>query len=269
MLDTEKIQGQLKKIDFSDIRLLVVALILLMVPVFFFFRVASKPKKVDSTFQEGIRGGKGGFSFVQQSAVARQESPANLFVPPRVEEKWAAAIQGIYQAPAVPDLSSYDPETRMAVEAQYNPELRQANMFINAGQDETAAQILEKMLDVDPENPFLKFLASSKLVKIYERMGKKDLVEKENKRLMEIMKGVPKWGATVGFIQSGVQSLSQSSEMLDKARDDPRIRTYLLEMTQTGKIPQTPEMLQFKSKQILGNITSIADSHPVKSQGEE
>jgi len=223
----------LKKIDPSDVRILAMGLFLLFVPLVYLFLKTAAPQGGFSgtSLRESLNTGRGGFSFVQQQESAGKTGPSgSLYRAAKVDTEWKSAVEAIGNAPLqMPPMEGVSPEAKMLYEADMDPEIRQANVFLNTNRLPEAMQLYQKVLERESDNPMLKFYASSNLCTVYERMGRTDELEKEFRRMIAIMAKLPNLGFKAE-LSRGLESLGMVAQIMDKLRADPNTRLFVQTM---------------------------------------
>jgi len=224
----ENLKSKLKTIDFSDVRLLYIALVLLLIPLLFFSEKAIGPQSgpsgspIPREMAPGV--GKGGFSYVQKTIASHGggggSAPEiqNMFSPPGADKEWESAVNQISQEPVtVPDDPNLTPDGRKILEAEMNPEIRLARDFLERGKYAEAVPLLKKILEAETDNVYLKAIASSDLCAAYEALGKQAELEKEFKRFVQLIESLPKDGGFYAQLSEGLQALASQKDSLGKA----------------------------------------------------
>ncbi|HNV69609.1 MAG TPA: hypothetical protein PKO06_07935 [Candidatus Ozemobacteraceae bacterium] len=247
----DDLREKLSKIDFSDIRVLLVGLVLLCIPLLFLVYIMRAPggggfgmsgarEKLEVT-------GRKGFSFARREAPAQKTgwtggSAGSPFVPSAAESEWNSAVARIeqesYNAPDVPGMT---PEGKMLLEAELNPKMRRAQMFMNANRPKEALPILEEILDNPNSNPVLQLSASSLLCEMYEKEGKTAELAAEFKRLMSLMSKVPKIGGFAANLEYAMKEMSKIPLMLQKWKSDPRGSQQIQDFLTKNNMKVTPD----------------------------
>ena len=234
-VDITDLLRKLKKIDPSDVRILVIGLVLLVIPVALFFFRTRPPEGgfAGSGLRDSLHTGRSGFSFVQQQEAGRGTkggAPPSLYKSAKGDSEWRAAVEAIARAPVeLPSLEGMSLETKQIFAADLDPELRQGNAFLNSGQLPQAQQAYLAVLARDSDNPFLKFYASANLCTVYERLGQMEDLKKEFRRMVALMARLPK----IGFeaeLAKGLGFLSQIIPIMDKIQADGRTRVFVEQM---------------------------------------
>ncbi|RCK79465.1 MAG: hypothetical protein OZSIB_4219 [Candidatus Ozemobacter sibiricus] len=234
-IDTTDLAKKLKKIDPSDIRILVIGLVLLVIPVVIFFLRTRAPEGgfAGSGLRESLHTGRRGFSFVQQQEAdrgGRGPAPASLYKSAKVDSEWRSAVETIARAPLeLPNIEGMSLETKQVFAADLDPELRQANAFLNSGQLAKAQDLYLSVLARDTDNPFLKFYASANLCSVYERLGKTEELAKEFRRMVALMARLPKLGFEAELAK-GLEFLRQIGPLMDKIQADGNTRLFVQQM---------------------------------------
>ncbi|NLI78567.1 MAG: hypothetical protein GX442_19265 [Candidatus Riflebacteria bacterium] len=252
----------LKKIDPSDVRFLAIGVVLLVIPVVVFFWRTAAPEGgfAGSGMRDRLNVGRGGFSFVQKQEAGRGGSrsgaPGSLYKSAKVDTQWSSAIEGIRNAPVqMPaELETASLETKWVFQADQDPELRQANCFLNTDRLKEAMQLYQKVLARDTDNPFMKFYASSNLCTVYERLGMTDNLEKEFRRMLALMSKMPKLGFEAE-IARGMQGLDMIGTLMDKIQADPNLRLFVQQMLHdkglTGRV-NVDTIMADTAKSVIG-----------------
>ncbi len=228
----EDLREKLSKIDFSDIRVLLVGLVLLCIPLLFLVYIMRAPggggfgmsgarEKLEVT-------GRKGFSFARKEAPSQKSgwtggSSASPFVPASAENEWNSAVSRIEQeTPSVADMPGMTAEAKMLLEAELNPKLRRAQMFMNANRAKEALPLLEEILDNPNSSPVLQLSASSLLCDMYEKEGKTAELAAEFKRLMALMSKLPKIGGFAANLEYATKEMGKIPLLLQKWKADPK-----------------------------------------------
>ncbi len=196
---------------------------------------------------------------MQRSVQAQKTPPKDLFVAPKAQDEWSAAILRVAQStPPKVEIQGLSPEGKMYLEADRDPELRQANMLLNNDRTEEAIPLLQKIAEKDTDNVFLKFAASSKLCSIYERMGNKELFEKEFRRLLDIISKLPD-GTLAKTTEQGLRAMAEASSFISNVKTNPEARAvlerFIRERGLAGKV--TPEALIEGMDSTMGKMPGI------------
>ncbi|HOT28163.1 MAG TPA: hypothetical protein PLU72_08225 [Candidatus Ozemobacteraceae bacterium] len=256
----------LEKIDPSDVRVLVVGLILLVIPVIFLVYQSRGPKGGFSsgTVKERLASGRGGFSFIQKSGGGKQVAAA-VSAPPKVDKQWNDVVQRVMSAPPPARMfDGYPPTAKEYLQAQYNPLIRRAGFLFEQGSPVEAVKILQGILEDETDNPFLHFAASHRLCRYYQANGMKDLEEKEFARLLEIMRRIPEMSNIAQYMRGCMEFVRKSPDLIAKYSQDPSVRQYLQEYTGRPGMPVGSRQLMDQTSNILSNLNLLSAPHQAK-----
>lgn len=242
---------KLQKIDFADIRVLLVGIVLLFVPLAYIVHTMRAPSQggfgVSGAREKLEVSGRKGFSFARKEAPAQKSgwmggSSGSPFVPASADVEWNNVIARIEQeAPTIPTLSGMTPEGKMLMEAELNPKFRRAQMFVNADRGAEAIPILEDLLDNQKANPFLQVSASSLLCGIYEKEGKEAELAAEFKRLMNLMTNLPKVGGFYANMEHAMKEMGKIPLILQKLKMDPQGSKAIQDYLTKNNLKITPD----------------------------
>lgn len=262
MSDPER-KNPLEKIDPSDIRVLVVGLILLIIPVIFLLFQSRRPAggfAVDGV-KERLVSGRGGFSFIQKSGGAKPAS-AVLYAPPKTEKQWNDVVQRVISAPPPARMfEGYPPTTKGYLEAQFDPRVRRANLLLEQGTPSEAVKILQELLEEETDNPFLHLTASQRLCRYYQANGMKELEEKEFMRLLEVMRRIPEMNNIAQYMRGCLEFVRKSPDLMAKYSEDPAIREYLQEYTSRQGMPLNANQLMNQTSNYMTNLNLLSAPH--------
>lgn len=259
-------KSPLEKIDPSDVRVLVVGLVLLIIPVIFLLYQSRGPKGGFSsgTVKERLASGRGGFSFIQKSGGGKQAAAA-VSAPPKVDKQWNDVVQRITSAPPPARMfDGYPPTAKEYLQAQYDPRVRRANFLFEQGNQTEAAKILQAILEDETDNPFLHFAASHRLCRFYQANGMKELEEKEFTRLLEIMRRIPEMNNIAQYMRGCMEFVRKSPDLVAKYSQNPAVRQYLQEYMGRPGMPVGTGQLMDQTSNILSNLNLLSAPHPAK-----
>ena len=255
-----KFKFDISKIDPSDIRVLLVGVFLLLVPIaIFLFSLGSGSDDGFSgrNAKDRLVGRKGGFSFNEQKsfgvAMNGPTGPKSIYESKTADKQWAAAAQAAMSNPRrLPTGLGLSPFGRMVLEADMDPDLRMANVFWENGHLEEAVALNKKILDRGSTNPAINFTASSNLCALYEKLGMKEELAKEFKRMIDLMEQLPDMGK--GFqvsLKPGLQALAKIKGLMPKlgldAKFQSALRGSLAENGLSGKLSPGEVMTQMQT----------------------
>ncbi len=265
-MNGEDKKNPLEKIDPSDVRVLVVGLILLIIPVIFLTYQSRGPKGGFSSgnVKERLASGRGGFSFIQKSGGGKQAAAA-VSAPPKVDKQWNDVVQRVMSAPPpVRMFDGYPPTAREYLQAQYDPRVRQANFLLEQGNPKEAVKILQDILEEETDNPFIHLAASHRLCRYYQANGMKELEEKEFARLLEVMRRIPEMNNIAQYMRGCMEFVRKSPDLIAKYSQDPAVRQYLQEYTGRPGMPVNTGQLMDQTSNILSNLNLLSAPHPAK-----
>ncbi len=216
----------IKKIDFSDVRLLMIGVVLLLVPVAFF---ALQMKGSSSDFSSQAMGRdlqvrRSSFNLgpTPGSTVGGGGGGGGGWSAPRPEAQEKAIqneLDQVYRKmmspsssrgkPAVPDLPGFSDADRQMFSAEINPTLGNARGFVAQGDFDQAEQGFRDALAQDPKNPFLQMHVFAGLAGMYQKMGKQDEYEKAFREYLAALGRLPE-----GYAGPMAKNIQQTADML-------------------------------------------------------
>lgn len=237
MSEQKDLRSLIKKVDLSDLKVLVIGIVLLIIPVFFmlFMFNRSGAQKATSSAKDRLGMHKTAFSFQRKAsdhpagkgAVA---APASKPVTP--EKQWEAAFERIASAKTYipPQIKALPPQERKYYEAEMNNEIRMANLLISQGRLDEAKALCDKILQTEHENEFLRFMASGNLCDIYDSRGDVASLRKEFLRYLDLLEGLKINGFEAKNVKAGYMAMNKMLLDFDKIRQDPGVRQHIADV---------------------------------------
>jgi len=251
----------LKKIDFSDIRILLLGLFLLIVPIAVFLliiKTGGDDGFAASGAKERLNVARRGFSFVDHAKKLNDlhaKTTGSVFTPEKANNEWDSVIKRIEETPPViPNLEGLPPQARNIFEAQYNPKLFRAQMFMNKEKFDEATPCLLDILESDIDNSILKYTASLLLCEVYEKQGKKNEYEQEFNRMLKLMTEAFENDGLGITLQKGFQELRRVPAIFSRIENDPVLKKSMQEYLDKKGIKIS---IQDFTKQMMQEVQNI------------
>jgi hypothetical protein len=233
MSDNKDLQSLIKKVDLSDLKVLVIGIVLLIIPIIFLVFNFSRSGKKDlsSTARDRLGMHKSAFSFKRTAsehpAGRTAPAPAVKAVPP--EKEWAAAFERISTAKAYipPQIAALPKNARKYSEAEMNTAIRTSNVLIKQGRFDEAKAICDTILKTESENEFLRFMASGNLCNIYDSTGDIASLRKEFLRYLDLLESLKIKGFAAANVKAGYLAMNKMLLDFDKIRSDPGVRAHV------------------------------------------
>ena len=179
---SDDLKDTLEKFDFSDIRFMLVGLILLLIPILylFFFSGITDKQAVTTRISFADPGKQSAFSITSTAKVAAPERMKSVApaVQPRentIEEELDRAWSRVQSVPRKyslpPDLPK---ETREMIEIEDDPMLAEANALFDEGNMAAAEKAYTSALSSSDNNHFKELHAWGGLMEVYQLTGNKE-----------------------------------------------------------------------------------------------
>ncbi len=248
------------KIDVSDIKFLILGIVLLIVPILIIFYVSSGSKRGGAINSAKSRLGmnKKAFSFTRVQKASYGQKPKNVAGgsfsssgssgrrgPSKPDDEWKAAVDRIMKAKAYipPQVQALPKEQRWYYEAEMNKDIRMANVYLAQGNLAQAKKLCKELLKSEPDNVVLRLMASGNLCEIYEREGDTNSLRKEFYRYLDLITKLKIDGFKVDNLKVGIMSISKLALKGKQMTSDPRISaniaSSLKQSNLSGKISES------------------------------
>lgn len=263
----------LKKVDFSDVRILLVGVLLLLIPVLFLvFTVSHDSGKgfSQSSAQERLMNRKAVFNFappVSSSGAGGSSGGAGgggvgisggssggagsygtgagagrsggsgggpVYTPEVVNRELEEALKLLERAPQ-PEINipGMSPDQKLGLQADLNPNYRKGCGQLEYGDLAAAEQAFRDALDQAANNPFLRMNALGGLVEVYSRQGRQKELEQALARFAESVKELP--GGAGGDLPT---IMKHTAQLFAQMRDQLDAGKVSEAMGKAGPLPQ-------------------------------
>lgn len=254
----------LEDIDISDVRVLVIGLILLLIPISYliYTNVLSEKGLAKNSIDERIDKDRILFSFQRKQSehLTTKATRRNTVKPVESPERqWSEAVIRVNSSRRTipPRMADVPPAQRMMYEAEMSTEIRVSNMLIAQKRFGEAREICLRILKTATDNDFLLFMASGNLCNIYEATGDKEALHNEFQNYLDLLEKLREHGLPVGDIKTGYLAMKGLTSDLDKVRSDPAIRKVLTDM-----IANRPAAEGLTADKILDKTDEMIRSFP-------
>lgn len=237
MSEKKDLQSLIKKVDLSDLKVLVIGVILLVIPVLFMLFSFNRGtgQKASSSAKDRLGMHKSAFSFQRKASdhpagKGKAAAPAPKIVSP--EKQWEAAFERIASAKAYipPQIKALPTNDRKYYEAEMNTDIRMSNLLISQGRFDDARAICDRILKTESENEFLRFMASGNLCDIYDSTGDVAALRKEFLRYLDILEGLKIKGFEAKNVKAGYLAMNKMLLDFDRIRKDPGVRAHIADV---------------------------------------
>jgi len=230
-------RSMIKKVDLSDLKVLIVGIVLLIIPVVFMLFIFNRGggQKATSSAKDRLGMHKTAFSFQRKASehpAGKGTVAAPSAKPVTPEKQWEAAFERIASAKAYipPQILALPPQERKYYEAEMNNEIRMANLLISQGRLNEAKALCDKILKTEHENEFLRFMASGNLCDIYDATGDVASLRKEFLRYLDLLESLKINGFEVKNVKAGFLAMNKMLLDFDKIRQDPGVRQHIADV---------------------------------------
>lgn len=234
MSEKKDFRSLIKKVDLSDIKVLVIGVVLLIIPIIVILLNFGSPgkKELSTSARDRLGMHKSAFSFQRTASQhpagkGGAAAPAVKIIPP--EKQWAEAFERISTARAYmpPQVAALPKSERKFFEAEMNTEIRTANALISQGRYDEARTICDNILKTETENEYLRFMASGNLCDIYDSTGDVAALRKEFLRYLDLLESLKINGFEVANVKSGYLSMNKMLLDFSKIRADSGIKAHV------------------------------------------
>ncbi len=231
----DDIKQKIEEVDFSDIRLLVVGIFLVLLPLLILLFYSEKAKNSESRTlknlqQYSISKNRKGFSFTSNTPTTAgifSKTP-KFFSSKKSENEWEKAIKRTQEDNQLPaKIRMLPKDKRDFWEANMDPQIRMANYEMENGKFDHAMKLCEEILDRDSNNYLLKFQASGNLCKMYKLLGNEKAYEKEFQRYLSFLEKIKYPGFSAGPLTAGMKGMQKLVSSLPKMRVNPQVRASI------------------------------------------
>ena len=250
--ENKRLSDRIKEIDFSDIRLLIVGVVLLLVPVGYLIwtsRVSSLSH--DATFLPKPAGTqkRKSFGFGEQPvAVAacntRAVSPLEAIRAQDIDSSFQRSVDRVARQHGNPMIPAGVPATtRYLYEAEAHTGLKRIERLLEDNDPRQAIVIAERIL-ANETNPITLLLASSYLCSAYEQLGMEEELRAEMVRLAAFFDKLPDFGFKAD-LSTGMGHMTKLHSTFSKMGRDSKVNEHIASLlSQEGASNHiTPEEL--------------------------
>ncbi|GAB4269723.1 MAG: hypothetical protein Kow0029_05940 [Candidatus Rifleibacteriota bacterium] len=253
-MSDKKLADYFKKIDFSDLRILLIGVVLLIIPLIFLlmFSGSGKTKKFSQQRIKTMVNRKSIFNFGNQrkdrisagsSATTSQKKTGGWFgsespekkVQRELEEAMKIVQRSRRNERFPPGISR---EQREAYRAEHNPYITDGNGELERGNLAEAEKLFLLAYEEGKNNVFQQVYAIGGLLEVYSRMKDQKKYEEAFKIYMELVGKLPKdFGG--GDLQASVRDFFLTLKQLKDAADPAKVSLELnkLKLVKDGTIP--------------------------------
>ncbi|MDN5278808.1 MAG: hypothetical protein PWR01_2773 [Clostridiales bacterium] len=247
----KKLQDYIKKIDFSDVRILIVGIVLLIIPLLFLFLFtgSGKNKRFSQERMKTMVNRKSIFNFGSQSAkktssrsIKGEKSGGSWFSKETPEKKVQRELEAAFKVVQRSRRSERFPigTTRVqkeAYRAEHHPLITSGNGALEEGKVAEAAKLFEQAYQEAGDNVFQRVYALGGLCEAYSRMGDHEKHDQAFKLFMEWVAKMPR-EAGGGDLQAAVRNAYLTLKQLKESADPGKVSQELskLEMIRDGHI---------------------------------
>lgn len=225
-------ENRIKKVDFSDIRLLIVGVVLLLIPIAYLSYSSRSTLTDKDIFIPGVagKGGRQAFSFIQKqqkAAQAQGRDTRTLFQPANLESNWTSAVEKIRNRPTkYVDTGRETQISRMIFEADIHPDLKKAEELLYLNRPQEVIALAMQIMKQETENPLIQFLACSYLCGAYDQLEMQDEMKAAMEKLAELYGKLPNFGFRAN-IAAGMKNMGPAHQILSKLGEDTTVRQYI------------------------------------------
>ncbi|MFZ2960021.1 MAG: hypothetical protein WA705_24330 [Candidatus Ozemobacteraceae bacterium] len=271
---------KIKQIDFGDIRILLVGLILLIIPVVFLAFVATHDTPGGfsrSSAQERLMIRKSVFNFAPPPSSSSSggggssgNTPAGgvsgnsgggiygRSLSEAISRELETAMKVLERSPEPEiDIPGMLPEQKMAMKADMNRDYRMGCAMIEKGDYGEAEKSFLAAIETAGDNQFLQTYALGGLVEIYSRMGRKKELDGAMSKFAEAVSKLP------GGLGGDLPLIMRQTAKLFALMKDQVDSSKLAE--QASKIPPLPAGLISDPAQIKAAMAATLANFPVKT----
>lgn len=250
MADGSDLKKYLKKIDMSDIRVLVAGVVLLVVPVLFLiFFAGGSSKKLSQEKMKTMVARKNVFNFGAQpgstgSSAPRSGKATGWFESASPEKKIENELEEAFKLVKRSQRSERFPpganeEQKSAYRAEHNPMLTEGRGELERGNFALAETLFLKAFDEAGGNVFQQVYAMGALLELYELTNDQKKLEAAFKQYMELVgKLPPDYGG--GDLAASVRNAYLALKQLKDSADPAKVAQGLgdVEAIKQGALPQ-------------------------------
>ncbi|MFZ5952944.1 MAG: tetratricopeptide repeat protein [Candidatus Rifleibacteriota bacterium] len=234
-MEEKKLKDYIKKVDFSDLRVLLVGVVLLVIPIAFllWLGTSGSNKRLSQDRMRTMVNRKSIFNFGPEkgqqksmpasSVKSGEKSGSGWFADESPEKKVQRELEDamkIVERSRRPE--NFPPGTtemqKQAYRAEHHPSMIYGNAALEEGRVAEAEKFFEQAFEDARDNPFQRVYALGGLLEVYSRKGDYAKHEQVFKLFMEWVGKMPK-NAGGGDLQAAVRdaylSLKKVKEMLD------------------------------------------------------
>jgi tetratricopeptide (TPR) repeat protein len=245
----KQLSDYVKKIDFSDIRVLVVGLILLLVPVLFIFYLSSGSEKGELSRQKikSMARRKNIFNYSKKKIEKKAGSAgktsgktgSSWFSSESPEKKVQRELEQAFKTVQRSRRSvTFPPGTthtqRQAYNAETNPLICRGNGALENGNLSEAAQMFERALDESRDNVFQKVFALGGLMSVYEAKNDRESYEKAFEQYMHWVGQLPP-GYGGGDLRYAVKNAYMALKHLQESADPAKVSQAIAKIKTPGE----------------------------------
>ena len=250
----KQLSDYIKKVDFSDIRVLIAGLVLLLVPVFFILYLSSGSEKGELSRQKikSMARRKNIFNYSKKKLAKKKslgkksgDKGSSWFSSESPEKKAQRELEQAFKTVQRSRRSvSFPPGTtntqRQAYNAEMNPFICRGNGALENGKLSEAEQMFERALDESRDNIFQKVYALGGLMAVYKAKKDQKSYEKAFEQYMLwVGKLPPDYGG--GDLKSAVKNAYLALKHLQESADPAKVSQAIAKMKKPGEkiLPQS------------------------------
>ncbi|MBF0499697.1 MAG: hypothetical protein HQM09_06170 [Candidatus Riflebacteria bacterium] len=272
---------KLKQIDLSDIRILIVGLVLLVIPVAFLAIVATRDVPGGfsrASVQDRLTVRKSVFNFAPPAATSGSGAPGSsksgssgggsvvtgaisgVALSESISRELEVAMKNLENSPEPEiDIPGMQPDQKMALKADMNRNYRKGCAFLEQGDLAAGEKAFLSALNEAGENMFLQAYALAGLVEIFSRSGRKKEMDDTMGRFADAVAKLP--GGIGGDLPL---IMRETSKLLGQMKDQVDVSKL---SEQASKIPPLPEGLSADPAQIKAAMAATLANIPIKPGG--
>lgn len=249
----KKIKDYIKKVDFGDVRVLLVGIVLLIVPLLFLYSISGSGKSRKFSQQrmktmvnrKSIFNFSGGKKAPMASAGNRKadtKASTGWFESDTPEKKVQRELESAFKVVqrsrrSERFLSGMSSEQKSAYRAEHNPFMTEGNGELENGNLARAELLFQQAYDEANGNIFQKVYALGGLCEVYSKMGNQKKYEQAFRLFMEMVGQMPK-NAGGGDLKALVRNAYMTLKQLKDSADPGKVSQELgkVDLVKNGKI---------------------------------